>query len=81
MCQLFEALVHQYCPDAPSSLHHSKANKGRKTAHQADQAAKSGAKAKVAKSKDPSSDKPKAVAEGIQGIRLGDNAKRGTKGG
>ena len=65
ICQLFEVLAHKYCPGVPPLQHRAKASKASKAGQQ--QTPKAGGKAKPA-------------AEGIEKLRLGDDANRGKSG-
>lgn len=84
MCRLFEALVVQYCRNPPDGQP-SKAKKGHKSPQKplkpaaAKEGGKSKGKTKAAKAQAP--EPSKTAAEGIYGIRLGDSAQRGAKGG
>ena len=64
LCQYFALLAHQYCPDVQSPAGNKKKSKG-----------KCPGKGKSDKAKQ---DQP--AVEQILGLRLGDSAKRGTKG-
>lgn len=86
MCRLFETLVVQLCQGLPDGQP-AKAKKGGKSpqkplhASAAKVDGKSKGKTKAAKAQAPEACKPKTAAEGLHGIRLGDSAERGTKGG